>query len=145
MTTNETVTNDLPPLPGDCVPIPQVSAAILDAHGNVGWLVETHVVPDLDLDGHGSPVVLVPPDRQDLNPNSLWWRLFIQRGDCGHELGIVIGIQEPELEYGESHGLRNFSVVESVSTDVSADLQGIGITTYVFDGEQYVGGQTDYR
>ncbi len=145
MTTNETVTNDPPPLPGDCVPIPQVSAGILDAHGRVGWMVETHIVPGLDLDGHGSPVVLVPPDRQDLNQYSMWWRLFIQRGDCGHELGIVIGMQDPELELGESHGLRNFSIVESVSMDVSADLQGIGVTIYVFDGERYVGSQMDYR
>ncbi len=138
--------NTLPPLPGDCIPILHVRTEIRDAHGQVGWVVETHVVPGLDLDGHGSPVVLVPPDRQDLNQYSMWWRLFIQRGDCGHELGIVIGMEDPVLELGESHGLRNFSVVESVPPEVAGDfLQGIGSTTYVFDGQRYVGGRTDYR
>ena len=134
-----------PPLPGDCLPIPQVRAEIRDARGQVQWVVETHIVANLDLDGHGSLVVLVPPDRQDLNQDSMWWRLFIQRGDCGHELGIVIGMEDPMLEPGESHGLRHFSVVESVSMDDSDDLQGIGVSTYVFDGERYVGSRTEYR
>lgn len=134
-----------PPLPGDCRPIPPVRTEIRDDHGEVQWVLESHVVAGLDLDGYGSPVVLVPPDRQNLNQYSMWWRLFIQRGDCGHELGIVIGGQDPSLEPGESHGLRNFSVVESVSMDVSDGLQGIGVTTYVFDGKHYVGGRTEYR
>ncbi len=133
------------PLPGDCRPIPQVRAEIRDDHGELQWVLETHVVAGLDLDGYGSPVVLVPPDRQDLNQYSVWWRLFIQRGDCGHELGILIGMGDPVLEPGESHGLRNFSVVESVAMDVSDGLQGIGATTYVFDGERYVGGRMEYR
>lgn len=134
-----------PPLPGDCISIPQVRAEIRDAHGQVQWVVETHVVANLDLDGYGSPVVLVPPNHQNINQSSMWWRLFIQRGDCGHELGIVIGMEDPMPEPGESHGLRNFSMVESVSMDVSVSEQGIGVTTYVFDGERYVGGRTEYR
>lgn len=134
-----------PPLPGDCLPIPQVRTEIRDAHGQVQGVVATHVVLGLDLDGYGSPVILVPPNRQNLNQNSMWWRLFIQRGDCGYELGIVIGMQDPMLDLGESHGLCNFSMVESAPGDVSEDLQGIGVTTYVFDGKRYVGSRTDYR
>jgi hypothetical protein len=134
-----------PPLPGECVPIPQVRAEIRNARGDVQWVVETHAVANLDLDAHGSPVVLVPPDRRDLNQYGMWWRLFIQRGDCGHELGIVVGMEDPTTEPGESHGLRDFSVVESVSMDVRDDLQGIGVTTYTFDGERYVGGAVEYR
>lgn len=134
-----------PLLPGDCVPIPQVRAEIRNARGDVQWVVETHAVANLDLDGHGSPVVLVPPDRRDLNQYGMWWRLFIRRGDCGHELGIVVGTEDPTPEPGESHGLRNFSVVESVPMDVGDDLQGIGVTTYIFDGERYVGGSVEYR
>jgi hypothetical protein len=146
MTTEDTEAKRPPPLPGECAPIPQVRAEIADDHGHVQWVVETHVVPDLDLDGYGSPVVLVPPDRQDLNQYTMWWRLFIQRGDCGHELGIVIGMEDPVLEPGESHGLRSFSVVEPVPEDLAGDLlQGIGSTTYVFDGQRYVSGQMDYR
>ncbi|MDD1744617.1 MAG: hypothetical protein LUQ20_02230 [Candidatus Methanoperedens sp.] len=108
-------------------------------------MVETHVVPNLDLDGHGSPVVLVPPNHLNISQSGMWWRLFIQRGDCGYELGIVIGMEDPIPEPGESHGLRNFSVVESVPVDVGASEQGIGATTYVFDGERYKGGRTEYR
>lgn len=138
--------NKPPPLPGDCLPIPQVMNEIYDAHGQIQQVVETHIVPNLDLDGHGSPVVLVPPDRQNLNQYNMWWRLFIQRGDCGHELGIVIGTADLIPEPGESHGLRNFSAVECTSPDIAGDLlQGIGSTTYVFDGQHYVGGRIDYR
>jgi hypothetical protein len=135
-----------PSLPGDCVPIPQARAEIRDERGRVAWVVETHVVEGLDLDGHGSPVVLVPPERDNLNVFGMWWRLFIQRGACGHELGVIVGMGEPELEVGESHGLRNFSVITTTSfgTDEAA-MQGIGSTTYEFNGQRYVGGQTDYR
>ena len=108
-------------------------------------MVETHVVAGLDLDGYGSPVVMVPPDHQDLNQYSMWWRLFIQRGDCGHELGIIIGLGDPVIEPGESHGLRNFSMVKSMSPDISDGLQGFGVTKYAFNGERYVGGRTDFR
>jgi hypothetical protein len=133
-----------PPLPGDCRPIPRLKAEIRDAHGQVQWVVETHVVPNLDLDGYGSPVVLVPPNQLNISQSGMWWRLFIQRGNCGYELGIVIGLEDPVPEPGESYGLRNFSVVESVPVDVDGE-QGIGATTYVFDGERYKGGRTEYR
>ena len=145
MTTTNAEPQTLAPLPGDCLPIPHVRAEIRDAHGQVGWVLETHIVPGLDLDGHGSPVVLVPADRQGLSQNDMWWRLFIQRGNCGHELGIVIGIGDPVLEPGESHGLRNFSMMESTAMGGSDDLQGIGVTTYAFDGKLYVGGRTENR
>ncbi len=143
MTTPDRQAGGPPPLPGDCRSIPQVKTEVRDDHGNVRWIFETHVVGGLDLDGHGSPVVLVPPHR-DVHQNSMWWRLFIQRGDCGHELGIVIGMGEPVRDPEKSHGLYNFTVVESVAS-VSAVIQGIGATTYVFDGERYTGGRTEYQ
>jgi len=145
MTAETTPAGALPPLPGDCLPIPGVRAEIRDVHGRIAWTVETHVVPGLDLDGRGSPVVLVPPDRRNLNQFAMWWRLFIQRGRCGHELGIVVGTEDPMPAPGESHGLRNFTVAESVAPDVGGGLQGVGTTTYVFNGERYVGGRTEYR
>lgn len=132
------------PLPGDCRPIPQITAAIRDDHGAVRWIAATHVVAGVDLDGFGSPVVLVPPDRRDVNQYSMWWRLFIQRGDCGHELGFVIGMGEPVREPEKSHGLYNFSTMGSVA-NIAAGMQGIGATTYMFDGQRYVGGRTEYR
>lgn len=132
-----------PPLPGECLPIPRVRAGVRDGRGEVRWLLETHAVEGLDLDGHGSPVVLVPPEGEELNQHGVWWRLFIQRGECGHELGLVVGMQDPLPALGESHGLRNFSVTEPL--DDAGEGQGVGATVYVFDGERYVGGRTEYR
>lgn len=135
-----------PPLPGECLPIPQVRAGVCGPAGQVLRVVETHVVPNLDLDGCGSPVVLVPPDRQNLNLFNMYWRLFVQRGDCGHELGIVMGMEDPFPEPGESHGLRNFSVALSMEPGgMAGGLQGVGVTVYSFDGTRYVGGRIDYR
>jgi len=115
---------------------------VRDGHGQPRWVLETHVVSGLDLDGCGSPVVLVPPDREDLNEFGVRWRLFIRRGDCGHELGTVAGMSDPVAVRGESHGLRNFSVTEAVAA--GDGLQGVGATVYTFDGERYVGGRTEY-
>ncbi|MBB3191858.1 hypothetical protein [Halomonas cerina] len=135
-----------PPLPGPCVPIPYVRTPVRDADGYSRWIVETHVVPHLDLDGAGSPVVLVPPEREAVNLEAMYWRLFVQRGDCGHELATVPGISDPEPEAGVRRGLRDFSVVESLPADQDDDtLAGIGVTVYCFDGRRYVGGETDIR
>lgn len=142
----ETPGNQLPPLPGKCVPIPNVRAEVRDLSGRVVQIVETHVVLGLDLDSHGSPVVLVPPDRRNLNLFTMHWRLFIQRGNCGHELGTIIGPGDPFPEPGSSHGLRNFSVIEPVQPGmIDEGLQGMGVTVYSFDGKRYLGGRIDYR
>lgn len=134
----------LPILPGECRAIPQLKVEVLDARGQAGWLVQTHTVPGLDLDGHASPVVLVPADRPGLNLHTMWWRLFIRRGDCGYELGVVAGMEDPALEPGESNGLRNFSMVQAMRVQRDGELQGIGITIYSFDGARYVGGRTEF-
>ncbi len=131
-------------LPGECRSIPQIEVEVLDEHGQAGWALRTHVVPGLDLDGHASPVVLVPADRPGLNQYSMWWRLFIQRGDCGYELGIVAGMEDPMPEPGESRGLRNFSMAQALRARPGDGLQGVGITIYVFDGVRYVGGRTEF-
>ncbi len=138
--------NQLPRLPGECVPIPHVRAEVRNLSGEVMHVVETHVVAGLDLDGYGSPVVLVPPDKRNLNLLTIYWRLFIRRGNCGYELGTVIGLSDPFPEVGDSNGLRNFSVVETVQPGATEEgLQGVGITVYTFNGERYLGGRTDYR
>lgn len=135
-----------PPLPGDCVSIPQLRARVRDRHGDVRWEVATHVVAELDIDGRGSPVVLVPLDVPDLTEASLRWRLFVQRGDCGHELGIISGIDDPALHLGTSHGLRDLHVVSAAAPAVAADgLQGVASTVYRFDGRRYVPGPTRIR
>lgn len=132
-----------PALPGDCRPIPRVRSRVTDGRGGTGRVLETHVVEGLDLDGFGSPVVLVPPDRKDLSERAVWWRLFIQRGDCGHELGTIVGVRDPVPARGASHGLRNFGVVEALGD--AGDGQGVGSTKYVFDGERYAAGRTEHR
>lgn len=126
--------------------IPSLRVEVLDSRGEVGWIAETHVVQGLDLDGAGSPVVLVPPDRRHISITAMHWRLFIQRGTCGHEVGIVMGMGDPVLESGESHGLKNFSIAEPLPADVGADgIASVGITVYSFDGRRYVGGRTEVR
>lgn len=133
------------PLPGSCVPIPFVETAVRDVHGHAAWTAQTHIVPGLDLDGYASPVVLVPPERAEVNATALYWRLFIQRGDCGHEVGTIIGTDDPVVLPGSTHGLRDFSVAESLEGGAEDGTLGVGITVYTFDGERYVGGRTDVR
>jgi hypothetical protein len=131
-------------LPGECLPIPRLKVEVLDEHGRVGWTVQTHIVPGLDLDGRASPVVLVPADGPGLNLYTMWWRLFIQRGDCGYELGIVSGMEDPVPEPGESNGLRDFSMAQALQARSDGGLQGVGITIYRFDGTRYAGGRTEF-
>lgn len=136
----------LPPLSGDCVPIPQVRAKVRDRHGFVRWEVESHVVPDLDIDGCGSPVVLVPPEATDLTENSMYWRLFVRRGNCGHELGVISGLDDPTRRLRSSHGLRDIEVASPAPAAVADNgLQGVAITVYQFDGRRYVPGPTRIR
>lgn len=131
-------------LPGECRPIPRLKVEVLDEHGRVGWTVQTHTVPGIDLDGRASPVVLVPADSPGLNLYTMWWRLFIQRGDCGYELGIVSGMEDPVPEPGESNGLRDFSMAQALRARPDGGLQGVGITIYRFNGARYVGGRTEF-
>ena len=146
MTAGDRSPSGQPPLPGDCVSIPQLRARVRDLHGDPRWEVATHVVDGLDLDGCGSPVILVPQEAPDLTEASIRWRLFVQRGDCGHELGIISGMDDPALHHGLSHGLRDLHVVSAAAPAVADDgLQGVASTVYRFDGRRYVPGPTRIR
>lgn len=110
------------------------------------WEVETHSVAGLDLDGHGSPVVLVPPGETELTPDRMYWTLYLMRGDCGHELGIVEGLEDPTPEDGESHGLRDISTLRpSSSASSGRPLGNLVQTRYTFDGNQYRAGKNRRR
>jgi len=144
--TNDEPSPDPPPLPGDCVPIPHLSARVRDRNGELRWEVQTHVVPELDVDGCGSPVVLVPLEVFDLTEESMRWRLFVQRGGCGHELGTISGLDDPALHLGSSHGLRDLHVVSAAPAAVAdTGLQGLASRVYSFDGRRYVPGPTRIR
>ncbi|HEX5503429.1 MAG TPA: hypothetical protein VFW96_12460 [Thermomicrobiales bacterium] len=127
-----------PPLPGPCVPVPRVRNEVHSRDGAARWVVETHTVPDLDLDGHGSPVVLVPAADPDLYPDTLRWTLYIMRGECGHAVGTIDGLDDPALEAGESHGLRNLSTLRPSGPGPRGALV---LTPYTFDGRRYRAGK----
>jgi hypothetical protein len=129
----------LPRLPGPCVEVPVVKNKVTNHDGTKSWDVETHVATELDLDGHGSPVVLVPPTDSDLHPDDMLWRLYVMRGECGHELGEVGGLDEPTLEEGSSHELRNISTLSSISPSQRSGGQrgNLVLTSYTFDGQRY--------
>jgi hypothetical protein len=138
--------DDPPALPGACVAVPQVKNEVRSRDGAMHWEVETHFVAGLDLDGHGSPVVLVPPADDELTPDGMYWTLYLMRGECGHELGIVEGLEDPTLEAGESHGLRNISTLRpSSSAPSDRPLGNLVQTLYTFDGNQYQAGKNRQR
>jgi len=136
----------LPPLPGECLEIPDLVQRVRDTGSRSEWTARTHRVAELDLDGHASPVVLVPLQQIDTSLENFCWRLFIQRGDCGYELGLVGGLEDPVRMDEECFGLRSFCVAETAPEDLSDDLmQGLEMVVYRFDGNRYVAGPADYR
>ena len=67
------------------------------------------------------------------------------RGECGHELGLVGGIEDPLPLNERFFGLNSFYVVETATPEISEDLmQGLGTTIYRFNGTSYVAGRTEY-
>ena len=67
------------------------------------------------------------------------------RGECGHELGLVGGMEDPLPLSGYCFGLKSFCVVETATPEISEDLmQGLGTTIYQFNGTSYVAGRTEY-
>lgn len=137
----------LPRLPGPCVDVPVVQNRVTSHDGTKTWMVETHVATGLDLDGHGSPVMLVPPTKSGLHPDDMYWRLYVMRGECGHELGEVGGLDDPSPEEGSSHDLRNISTLRSISPHLRSGQQrgNLILTRYTFDGQRYRAGKPARR
>jgi hypothetical protein len=85
--------------PGKCVAIPQIthavdvtSTGINDAgergEGHTFWKLQTLFL--LDVDGDGIPDAFVPqPTSADQCPEAVMWRVYVMRGACGHDLGVV--------------------------------------------------------
>lgn len=133
-------------LPGDCVAIPQVQNVVYSRNSDVSWSIITHAVPNLDIDGQGSPVVLVPSREANLYPDTMTWTLYLKRGDCGHELGLIFGLGDPVALPTVINGLRDLSTIQpnfmSLQTRQRGNLMNI---RYRFDGTRYKAGKAEQR
>ena len=125
--------------PGRCVAIPQVghpvvvrSHAIRDdgeSHeGTTHWLLTTTYA--IDVDGDGIPDAFVPqPRSKDACPEEVSWRVYVTRGACGHDVGVV-GPSFPQINSRplDASGFRPL-VAESVTTRLGARAIPDHITT----------------
>ena len=125
-----------PPLPGRCVEIPHVKTMVRNQDGGE-FEVETHVVPDLDVDGYGSPVVMVPDDNPELSADDMEWTMYLKRGDCGYDVGTIAGLEDPAQLESESNGLRDLSTVRPASVPSGRGRGNVVSTQYKFDGKRY--------
>jgi hypothetical protein len=112
-----------PTPPGKCVSIPDVkhpvyvNSAGVNQHGDLGhgktlWELET--ARDHDVDGDGIADAFVPVAKtKDACPEEVSYRVFVVRGACGHDLG-VIGPGSFEADAGTSaidaSGFRPFTM-----------------------------------
>src|SRR5262249_31885393 len=85
--------------PGACVAIPQVSHRVYVRSGGVNdsgefhestrsWELDTTRMLDVDGDGISDVFVPVAPNA-DACPGAVSWRVFVIRGTCGHDVGVV--------------------------------------------------------
>lgn len=138
------MTKPLPSLGGQCVAVPQVSTIVVSRDGQLSWEVATHVVPELDLDDCGSPVMLVPSDAPGLCPDTMRWDIYLLRGECGYALGTIDGLNDPFVLSGGSHGLRNIGAMQP-SQMAAGGSHGQLMTRYSFDGKRYRAGRRERR
>ena len=129
-----------PPLPGRCVEIPHVKTVVRSEDGRE-FEVETHVVPDLDVDGYGSPVVMVPDDNPDILADNMEWTMYLKRGDCGYNIGTITGLEDPAQLESESNGFRDLSTVRPAAVPSGRGRGNVVSTQYKFDGKRYRAGK----
>jgi len=133
-----------PPLPGRCVEIPHVKTVVRSQAGGE-FEVETHVVPDLDVDGYGSPVVMVPDENPDIFADSMEWTMYLKRGDCGYNIGTITGLEDPAQLESESNGFRDLSTVRPAAVPSGHGRGNVISTRYEFDGKRYRAGKGKRR
>ena len=130
-----------PPLPGRCVEIPQVKAVVATRDRSREFEVETHVVTGLDVDGYGSPVVMVPADNPDRFADNLVWTMYLQRGDCGYDIGTITGLDDPTPLESSTKGFRDLSMVRPAGIPSGRGRGNVISTQYKFDGKHYRAGK----
>lgn len=129
-----------PPLPGRCVEIPHVKTVVRSEDGGE-FEVETHVVPDLDVDGYGSPVVMAPDDNPEILADNMEWTMYLKRGDCGYNIGTITGLEDPAQLESESNGFRDLSTVRPAAVPSGRGRGNVVSMQYKFDGERYRAGK----
>lgn len=138
------MTRDPPALGGPCLSVPQVKNIVVSRDGQLRWEVATHVVPELDLDGCRSPVVLVPCDAPGLYADTMRWDIYVMRGQCAYPVGTIDGLHDPFVLPGWSHGLRNIGAMQP-SQVAAGHSHGQVMTRYAFDGKRYRAGRRERR
>lgn len=134
-----------PPLSGRCVEVPYVKGVVASRDGTAEYDVETHTIADFDLDGYGSPVMMVPQIAPNLHSESMLWTLYLVRGDCGYNIGTITGLDDPVVAESLTNGLRDFQTVRPAPAP-SGRMRGNLISTrYKFDGKRYRAGKGDRR
>ena len=134
-----------PPLPGRCVEIPHVKTVIRSRDGSREFEVETHAVPDLDVDGYGSPVIMVPDNEPDLVEENMSWTMYLKRGDCGYKIGTISGLEDPAELESESNGFRDLEAVTPAAVPSGRGRGNVVSTKYKFDGKRYRAGKGERR
>ena len=129
-----------PPLPGRCVEIPDVKTTVRGKDGGE-FAVQMHVVPDLNVDGYGSPVVLVPDVNPDQFADNMTWTMYLKRGDCGYDIGTITGLEDPAELESESNGFRDLSTVRPAARPSGRGRGNVVSTQYKFDGKRYRAGK----
>jgi hypothetical protein len=128
--------------PGACVAVPEVKHPLYvhsSAIGEDGKLHEVttfwgfHTVRLADVDGDGILDAFVPIAKPHDCPEDIQWRVFVMRGACGHDVGIVGKgtIVQNMMGAVSASGFRPIVVASRSSSDKSK-IPEIADTTTTF-------------
>jgi hypothetical protein len=110
--------------PGACVAVPQVTHSLYVTSTGIDQLGEIHeamtrwgyhTVRLADVDGDGLLDAFVPIAKPNDCPEDIQWRVFVMRGACGHDVGVVgKGTIAPDaMGAGDGSGFRPIVVTSS--------------------------------
>lgn len=122
-----------------------MKGVVTSRNGSAEYDVETHTVAGLDLDGYGSPVMMVPQTALNLHSESMLWTLYLVRGDCGYDIGTVAGLEDPVATESVTNGFRDFQTVRPGPAPGRRGRGSLMSTRYIFDGKRYRAGKGDRR
>lgn len=100
------------------------------------WTVETHSAK-LDVDGLGTPVVVVPRiGTETPRPSNVRFTMYLMRGSCGVDIGDFKGLNEPSPLAGSAHGLRDLENLWPTGTR-GHNVGALALEVLHFDGQRY--------